>query len=429
MKKVVIVILILSSFQSIAQEVITLNQAIEIALKSNYEILMVSNAAETATILNKPGEAGIYPSARAGVADQYSTNNIFQKFANGQEISSPNAAGNNFAAFVALDWTLFSGFRLAAQRDRLAILEGQGKTSLKSQIARTVELVTATYLDIARLDRQLINSKEIIGFNEARLEIAQLRFDAGLSSKSDLLQAQVDINLIKQQLQRFETQRQWACLQLNTLLARDINLKFNVEENIDFVDSDPTALRSDVLSKNYDLVIIRSEKLLAENQLKQIESQQYPTVNFTGAYDFTRTDNSAGFSLFNRSFGPTAGLNISVPLYAGGTLKRQKVVTALQVKTADLMLKSAEQTVLAEFEKAYLQYQAATSMLVLQESSRAVAEENLTIISGRLQQGQANTLEVRQAQVSYEAVLTELSNIRYEKQIAQTRMLLLAGRL
>lgn len=429
MKKVVIIFLVILNVKSQAQEVLTLNGAIEIALKSNYGILMMSNSAESAAILNKPGEAGIFPSLRAGVGDQYSTNNIFQRFANGQEITSPNAAGNNFSAFVAMDWTLFSGFRLAAQRDRLAQLEIQGQTALKALIATTVEQVTAAYLDIVRVDRQILNANEIIAFNNERMELARLRFEAGLASKSDYLLASLDLNTVNQQVQRLNVQRESLAIQLNTLLARDVNSKFIVEDYLSTAAPDLSSLRNEVLTNNYDLALIRSEKLLAENQLKQIESLQYPTVALSGAYNFSRTDNSAGFSLYNRTFGPTVGLNVSVPLYAGGTLKRQKTVAGLQLRTADLMLKSAEHTALAEFEKAFTQYMAGAQMLELQEKSRVIAQENLTIITERLKQGQANALEVRQAQVSYEAVLTELSNLRYEQQIALTRMLLLAGKL
>lgn len=412
----------------LSQEVLTLNGAIEIALKSNYGIQMISNNADAAALLNTPGQAGILPSVRAGAADQYSSNNIFQRFASGQEISSPNASGNNLSAFVAMDWTIFSGFRLTAQRDRLAQLELMGKSALRAQIAGVVQSVTNAYLAIMRSDTQLENLDQLQTYNTLRVEIAQKGLEAGLISKSEFLQARVDLNDIRMQIQQAGNLREVACIELNRLLARDLSMPVKVEPEINFSLQTKDELMAATLQNNYDLALSRTEKLLAENQLKQVRSLQYPTLNLTGAYNFSRTDNSAGFSLLNRTYGPVAGLNLSVPLYAGGTLKRQKTVAEIGVKNSDLALADTEKQILADFETTYSLYRTVMEMIPMQEAAVSDALENLDILTARLKLGQSNALELRQAQLSYETALAKLTNLKYDLLQAQSRLLVLAGK-
>src|SRR3954463_11137984 len=88
-----------------SQETLTVDQAVEIALKNNFDIQLARNEAEIAARNNSIGNAGMLPVVNAGVSDNYTLNNLHQKFTNATEINKNSVTGSGITAGVALNWT------------------------------------------------------------------------------------------------------------------------------------------------------------------------------------------------------------------------------------------------------------------------------------------------------------------------------------
>src|SRR5688572_27207292 len=95
---VLVIILLPPAMKS--QDTLTLEAAIKIALEKNYDVIIMRNNADIAELNNAAGNAGMLPTVYGQVSDNFSQSTIFQRFATGNEISSNNAIGNNFSAFV-----------------------------------------------------------------------------------------------------------------------------------------------------------------------------------------------------------------------------------------------------------------------------------------------------------------------------------------
>ena len=78
-KKISFILLLFCAPQLFAQQVLTLQQAIEQALKHNYQIQIASNEAEIARKSNYAGAAGMLPTVGVNVSDNISQNNINQE--------------------------------------------------------------------------------------------------------------------------------------------------------------------------------------------------------------------------------------------------------------------------------------------------------------------------------------------------------------
>src|SRR6187401_848864 len=114
------VILFFISAISFAQESLSLNDAIGIALKNNYSILIVRNNVSISTNNNTMGNAGMLPSVTATGTVSETVNDLNQKYTDSRIVDSKGVVTSNANAGVALDWTLFDGFRMFIEKNRLA---------------------------------------------------------------------------------------------------------------------------------------------------------------------------------------------------------------------------------------------------------------------------------------------------------------------
>ena len=79
-----ILIFILSVADISAQDLLTSEDAVSIALKNSYDILVATNNAEIARINNTSGNAGMLPEVAVNSSDNYSRNNVDQKYSSGE---------------------------------------------------------------------------------------------------------------------------------------------------------------------------------------------------------------------------------------------------------------------------------------------------------------------------------------------------------
>ena len=124
MKRSISLILLFFSCQitfSLAQENMSLSQAIELGLSNNYDIIIVKKNVEIAENLNTQGQAGRLPSLTFNLnqpnsaSDQVQTASPFQP--KGIIIS------NSIAPSLALNWTVFEGFKVNISKSRFDKLQ------------------------------------------------------------------------------------------------------------------------------------------------------------------------------------------------------------------------------------------------------------------------------------------------------------------
>src|SRR5690349_14375442 len=66
----------------LAQEVLTLDKALETVLKNNYSIRMLQNESQVARNDASAGNAGMLPQVSLGASDNFASNDTKQKFSN-----------------------------------------------------------------------------------------------------------------------------------------------------------------------------------------------------------------------------------------------------------------------------------------------------------------------------------------------------------
>jgi outer membrane protein len=418
-----ILIFILSATYAKAQELLTSDDAVSIALKNNYDILVATNYAEIARLNNSSGNAGMLPEVAVNSSDNYSRNNVDQKFSSGESSSYSNGHSNSFNAGVELNWTLFDGGKMFITKNKLGEIQLLGEIEFKDQVLQTVFNVIVAYYEVVREKQQLVSINEVISKNEAIVNILKTSFGAGLAPKTSLLQAQIDLNVYKESAINQETAIIAAKRILNQLLSRDANTQFEVADTIPF-DNLPgrDELTRKLFASNTSILMGQKQVDIANLGLKEYKTALLPSLHFNAGYNFLKTDNSNGTLLMNKAYGPQIGGTLSIPVYQAGNASRQVKTARLQLQSTEYNLESTKLQVSSELQNTLTIYESQQKLLEIEKSNTELARENLDISIQRLRLGQTTTLELHQAQESYVDSQTRLINFEYYLKVAETRL-------
>ncbi len=426
MKKHKIISLILLTFLftfSKAQELLTPEDAIALAISKNFDIVIAKNEADIAKINNNKATAGMLPRINVTTGDVFNLSNINQKFTTGQEVKKNWVPVNSFNAGLNLNWTIFDGLRMFATKDRLAALQSLGEIQLKNQIQEVVAQVLNAYYEVVRQKQQIKALNESAAISVERVSLSQKKLDVGYSDKTPLLQAKVDysaqqINILKQ-----ETVLQQTKVVLNQILGRDAGTAFEVLDTIE-VNYVPNLqnIKDTTLAENFSIQSAEKNIEIAKLQHKEINSQRLPSINFNTGYLFTQNNSKAGLQLFNRSYGPTVGLNATIPIFNGGMVKKELESSAVNIAIQQIQLDQIKNELDSKVLTAYKNFDYATKVLKLNEENVKVAQENVQITLERYRLNQSNSVEIKQAQGSYEDALYNVILARYNAKTAEIEL-------
>ncbi len=409
-----------------AQKLLTSEEAVSIALKNNFEILIARSNADFNKVNNTFGNAGMLPSVSLNGGDNKVASNKVDYINSSGGISTETKAVNNANSItgnVLLNWTLFDGFKMFVTKRKLSEIDALGEIQFKQQVLQSAFDVTVAYFNVVMQKQQLSSLMEVINYNTERVKILQTSFDAGLSAKNNLLQAKIDLNVFQENALNQQSVIVAAKRILNGLLGQDSETPFEVTDSINVTfKPDRKSLEDQILKINPAILSMQSQVEIARLAVKEYASLGLPKLNFTAGYYFSRTNNTAGFQLYNKSYGPQFGATLSVPLFQGGNVRRLVSGAKIQLQAAEYGLDATKLATNVLLENAITSFEEEQRLLEIELSNDALAKENLDISMQRLRLGQTTALEVRQAQESYVDSRTRLINFSYNLKVAETRL-------
>lgn len=416
---------------AIAQQgVLTPEQAVQLAIQHNFDVVIEKNAQEIGKINNHWGTAGALPTVGVNATTSIASNNLEQKLANGTVITRDGAILRNVNAGLQISWRIFDGFRMFATKKRLEELENIGEITFRRQVNTTVYDVVVAYYNIVQLQQQRKALQETIRFFDERRSIAESRYNIGTAPKTDLLQAQVDLNTQKALLMQVENAISIAKTNLNHLLGRAPDITFEV---LDAIIPDTTInfdrYRDKVKEENFDLLLAKGNLAVLLQQKREVIAQRLPSVTLNGNFNFSQSRNDAGFNLFNRNTGPNGNIGIAIPLFNGGNIVRQQKVADINITNQQVTIQQLENQVQTNLLNTYLRYQNALNMATLEKATLQLIQENNSIATERFKKLAITSLELRQVQLDYINSQTRYINTLFMAKLAETEMKLLAGEL
>ncbi len=411
-----------------AQELITIESAVKIALENNYEIKIASNNSIINTTNVAIGNAGMLPTVAATITANNRVQNSSQTLQSGIVNSLDNAKNNSLNYGVNLDWTVFDGFKMFAKFDQLKELQKLGETQLKQIILTKISDVTTTYFDLVQQQQQLKALDSTIVISNQRLALAQNRFVIGKASKLEVLNAQVDLNtdqvaFLKQKELYTNTK-----IMMNQILARDTKIDFKVIDTIQ-VDSalELNELGALAQKQNPQLVAQIISNKVAELQLKQVKANRYPTVRLNTGYNLTETQASLGFATATSAKGFNYGFSAALPIFDGLAQNRNEKIAQLQIDNSRLTIDQQKLALESQLAMSFRTYLTNLELIQLEDKNEAIAKQNLAITLDKFKIGTITTLEFRTAQLNYVNAKVRNSNAQFQAKLSEIALKELAG--
>jgi outer membrane protein len=413
-----------------AQNILSLDEAIQTALKKNYGILISRNDANIDKTNNTVGNAGMLPDISLIGSKNYQLKNSHQELQGGAVSNDPSANSSVFNTGIELSWTLFDGGKMFVTKNKLSEIQQLGELKFKEQVMQTIYDVSAAYFNIVKQKQQLNSIDQTIIYNRERVKIMQTAFNSGSAGKTDLLQAKIDLNVYLENAINQQSIIDDAKRELNRLLGDEASLSIDVNDSIPLnYLPDKDKLQQRLYLSNPTVLSFQKQNEINRLMLKEVERTRFPKINLNAGYYYNNTTNSIGSVILNRTYGPQVGASLSLPVYLSGDINRQVNVAKIELSSASYRLEDYKLQLNTELQNALNQFENQQKLLQIETENAELTKENLEISIQRLRLGQTNSLEVHLAQEEFVQSSTRLINFKYNLKMAETKLKQLMGDL
>lgn len=420
------------------QEEVSLEQVISLALEKGYDVRIARTASEAAETDKAYAWGAFVPQVTATGSTLRSSNDQEIRVRNRdtneiQTITGP-IASSNISASAQLVWTLFDGTRMFATRERVAALAEQGQLALKDQMTNTIATVITGYYDIVRQKQQLKAIQEQMSVSEERVKLAERKLQVGTGIKPELLQARVDFNAQRTQVLQQEAIIAQLKQQLNALVGLQLPEAYEVADTIIIdLSLQPETILPNAENTNFGLLAARQNLRIASLSLRERRAEYLPFLNFNAAYAYSKTDNTKLINpygtLYMQQNGYNYGFTVNLPIITNFNTRRLNQQAKIEVNRQTLLYEQAKNNVNVGLKNAYVNYDNAKKILVIEEETIGLAKENVYIALEGFKRGVTTYIELRTAQQSLADAYNRLILARYNAKFAETELLRLSGGL
>lgn len=432
-----IFLIVISACSSlVAQRLLSLTEAIELGLSSNFDIEVENLNREIAKNNNNWAEAGRFPSVTINIAQDntISDNNNPAAFLQGRTLS------NSLNPQVIARWMLFNGFAVNINKNRLEALEKQSEGFSSIVVENTVQAIILGYYNVLVEQEKLQVLKDVLKLSKDRFEYVQTKVSMGSAITFDALQAKTaylsDSSIfVIQDLNHKNSVRN-----LNLIMAQDIESTYTFTDSLSPIlnDYDFDELYTRMSSSNSNLKTQYINQELLRLDVSESNTALYPRLDLSlgASYNTNRADLSNAKFLTGES-GPGnvksstinyfANFTISYNLFDGGRVKRQINNSRIRERIGSIQTNELKLSLRNDLLINYEFYQLRKNLYSISEENLKASQLNLQIAEDKFKGGTINSFDFRNVQIEYLNVA--LSNLEavYNLIDSNTTLLRLTG--
>jgi outer membrane protein len=416
-----------------AQQVLTLEDAIQQGISKQYSIQISRQRERIAANENTLGNAGFLPTITGTASKNYTISGLDQSFFGGLRppLVQSGVNSNSGNAGVAMAWTLYDGQGMFILRDRFKELQNLGAKQTETNIENLIALISSTYYDLIRQNLRVNNFKKGLEISNDRLKLAKDRYEVGQGSKVDYYSAQVDYNEDKALLIAQEQSFTNTKIGFNTILIKDYKSDFSIINNIDLLPKLKLGeLKMSALSQNPTLIGAILSKKISDLDTKNLQSQQKPQIDLLAGYAMNSVANGAGFGVEKGSSDVfNYGLRATINIFDGYNQKRRIQNAKINAEIAAIQIEDLKNALLSTLEKTYVTYENSMNLIQLETENYAIARQNIEIAFDRFKVGIATSYELREVQRNAVAAETRLIEAKFAAKSAEIELIRLSGNL
>jgi outer membrane protein TolC len=426
------ILLLIIPCVSNAQVVYDLKRCIEIGLQKNYDIRIIRNNQEISDNNLTIGNAGYLPTVDLTAGYSGSANNTTQNLASGEKEKDSGVNNQLLNAGVNLNWTVFDGFNIQTNHQRLKELQQMGELNTRLTIENFVAGLASEYYNYIQQNIRLNNLKSAVKLSKERLRIVEARYEIGAGSRLDLQQAKVDFNSDSSRLIKQYEVLYTSRISLNQMMAAD-----NIEQLIITTDSvinfneflNKESIWQKTLSSNTFLLLSDKNKNLSVLDLKTAQSENYPYLKLNAGYGYTKNIYNTGTIDNQTNLGFTYGLTVGFNLFSGFNKKRKQKNARIEIENKELQYEQTTLSLKADLSNMWMAYRNNIELTNLEKENVETARENHEIAIERYKLGDLSGIELREAQNSLLEAEERLVQAEYNTKLCEISLVQISGQV
>ncbi len=415
-------VLIFLNAASFAQEILSLNEAIEIASKNNVTLKIAYNNYKIAQNNYHIGNAGFLPRLDLSLSTTYNDNYTYVYGNKNYNSYTMNLLG------LKASYVLFDGMKNFATYSKLKYALRLSYYKSKSIAEQIILQVIQQYNQIALLQEKVAIAKESMEISRERLLRQKEKEKFGQSGNVDYLSAVVDFNKDSLNYIYAATQLEQAKQNFNGLLNRDIDLNFSVDGEISYkqIPSKEELLQL-ALKNNSDFNSAKEEIKISKEEKRIASSAFYPRLNIESGYGYNAMQDefALDFNEPNKTF--YAGVTLQYNIFNGFQNDIYKQNAEIQLQNSKLSERDAELKLRAEISNAYIAYVNSKTALELEKTSLQTTELNFKRMKEMYELGKVTLTQFREAQLKLIGAKNRISELKFSIKNNEAVLLKLAG--
>ena len=415
-----------------AQETYNLKSCLDKGLQNNYSLRITHNEEQVSKNNATLGNAGYLPTLDFTAGYKGTVDNTQTKVReSGETLKENGVFDQTVNVGLNLNWTIFDGFNIQANYQKLKELERQGETNTRIAIEDFVASLTAEYYNYVQQKIRLANLHYAVTLSKERLRIVEERYHIGSFSRLDYQQAKVDFNADSAKYMKQQELLHTSRINLNELMANaDVDQPVFIEDSIINVNANLNfdELWNATLATNASLLKADQNTILAQLDYKKMNSRNYPYLKLNTGYGYTLNKYDIAANSQRGTLGFNGGLTIGFNIFDGNR-RREKRNASLAVKTARLQRDELEQSLRADISNLWQAYRNNLKMLNLERQNLVAAKENHEIAMERYMLGDLAGIEMREAQKSLLDAEERILSAEYDTKLCEISLLQISGKV
>lgn len=410
--------------------VITLQEAIERAQQSDPAYAAAKADGKAAALDRTTAKAGLLPGAVYHNQGLYTQPNGLQNQA-GQGVASqpaPRFIANNAVREYASQLSVneIAGLSNVAEIRRAKSVAAQAAAELEISRRGLVAAVTSLFYGSLAADHKLVVAESAQHEAADFTKLTQQREQAREAARADVVKAQLEQQGRDRELEDAHVEAEKARLELGVLLFPDPRAPYTLSapEN-----DPPLASRDDInaaAAKNNPELRSALAALNASNaDVLAARAAYLPDLAMNVTYGIDAPQFAVNGPDGVRNLGYSASLTIDIPVWDWLSTERRVKQSEIRRQSVQVALSTTQRQLVAKLDEAYSEAVAARDQLASLDHSVATAAESLRLTRLAYSGGDANVLEVVDAQNAYVLAQNarEDGRVRYENARANLQTL------
>jgi outer membrane protein len=377
----------------------TLNKCITYALEKNIQVNQSALNTEINKISVERQKASRYPSLSASVGEDFSWRKSYDQFTGSYGSFDKS---DNTSAGINSSMTLFSGGRINKSINQAKIEYEASQYDTETQKENITLNVLNAYLQVLYSQEQVRNSVNQVKVTTEQLHLANERVLLGAISQADFLQVKSELANEKRTLASAQSTLAINRLSLMQLMELPLDSTFKI--------ASPQISDSVNLHLSPNANIIFSKALEIKPQIKSAElnkksavineeiaeASRLPQLSLSAGANtgYSSQLTGIGFSdQLSNKISPSAGLNLSIPIYRNREIKSQIATAKIGTLSADLTMADAHNRLRKEVEQACVNVSSSQEAYDASFEQWNAANESFRVATEKYSNGLMNSVD------------------------------------